>query len=425
MPETAKLPSGPVSLSPIDSRLLAGVWGVALGASMMNPGVNSLGVSLPLFLVVGVFLSVVGYCSLVVPLVRLPRDLLWVALFYSAFLLYCYLNSIRPGLYTRTYLQSLTTLPGLAIISVLVLRITGRPMTIYRGLLGVVALAAVVTIFGANAGERASGVAEDPNHTAASLVLAVLIVLWKRPFQHLYFGRALENVAVLLFCAAIFFTGSRTGYAMLAAVLVLTLIKTKHRKSRYFLFFVFLGTAVLTPILRDSIGVSRVRAVQEYFQEGSDGPVGTSGKTLGTRLAALGVALDLFRENPISGSGIGRSKSIVMRRAYITHGTHSVYAWLIAELGGLGLVLFVAFLFAVGISIHKIQFEESRRREEGSAMFLYIGLLAMMIMGLSIELLIDKIFWVYLSFLFVERTFPRFQLAQTDTDRGYDWDTNT
>ena len=188
--------------------------------------------------------------------------------------------------------------------------------------------------------ERAGGQGESLGHpnTQAAIFAAFL------PF--VYFGligarsRALKVLlagTMALFMTGLVLTGSRSG--QLAAAFVVLLLAWKSPR-RYVAIPALVGALVVAWLLMPARYQERLLSVQQYQQDASS--VG--------RLQAWAAGWRMFVERPVLGVGAGNfSTAHALHYSRLSHpswlNAHSVYVQVLAELGVLGGLCFVALLW--------------------------------------------------------------------------------
>lgn len=191
---------------------------------------------------------------------------------------------------------------------------------------------------------RATGPLEDPNDLAYVLVAALpLVVALHRNGRRWSVARALLVGVLALGAAATF---SRGG-AMAAAVAVIWLLARRVLPLRTLL--VAAAGVLVAAVTVAAFAVSTLIAAlgeKQYI----------AGSNIDSRLIRWQAAARMLAENPILGVGPGgfreeyASSSGLAEIAELTPVTHNMYLEVGAELGAVGLLLFVAVIFTALVS---------------------------------------------------------------------------
>lgn len=210
-------------------------------------------------------------------------------------------------------------------------------------------------------GIRLISLIDDPNSFAIKLIplVAFSYVLFKT--EKIFVLKALSSFALLLVTAAVILTFSRGG--ILALLLVLSLIAINEIKTLKS-FVLVVGLLSLTlPLLLKEIFVFRFSTLSKI----------TGDVSFIQRLKILEGGVAMFLEQPFLGVGVGNFVTHIKDYSKILVGlvAHNSYLHVAAELGVIGLTLFLA-LFIVTIKSLK----NSWKRLKGSRLYYYpLGLL--------------------------------------------------
>ena len=196
---------------------------------------------------------------------------------------------------------------------------------------------------------RLTGGIGDPNYLAAVLVPAIALALFTSFGARRGLSRVLVAIGGLLCLVALFLTQSRGGIVALAVTLFLAVaLGGRARRKVVTVVTVVIALASIYLVL-----VAPPHALGRLTQFTSGGGTG--------RTDLWKVALQAFRAHPIQGIGLGnfivveptfavtfnsdlpRADLVVTERQPV----HNTYLHIAAELGAVGIVLFVALLWSV------------------------------------------------------------------------------
>lgn len=232
--------------------------------------------------------------------------------------------------------------------------------------------------------------------TSAALILPfVLLMIFhvKKTWEKLFFLGCF-----LISMVAITLTGSRGGALAIAASLLYLIWHSRHRvRNLALIAVVILPLAIFVP-------VSPLNRLLHPRTHGIN--------TEQTRLEAWSAGLKMFESHPLFGVGVGNFKSLMP--LYAAPGVdfksiaHNTYIEYLAELGPLGLFLFVAIVFCAFRSLRKVR---RRLREMDQRSFLYLtalslesGLIGYLLGACFLSAEYEKLFWVV---IFLSICLPR------------------
>lgn len=239
-------------------------------------------------------------------------------------------------------------------------------------------------------GYRASDSVGDGNYfsTSAALFLpfALLMIFNSRkPLERLFFGGCL-----LISLPAIMLTGSRGGTLAVATSLLYVVFHSRHRVRN--LALIGLLTLPLAFVLPASPLQRFLHPVNKY----------NGVNTELFRLEAWAAGLRMFEAYPVFGVGIGNFKNLMPR--YTPPGVqvdtmaHNTYIEYLAEMGPLGLFLFLAIAYFSFRSLRRVR---KLTRSVGQPSTLYFaalslesGLLGYLVGALFLSAEYEKLLWV-------------------------------
>lgn len=192
-------------------------------------------------------------------------------------------------------------------------------------------------------------------------------------------GRALRITLLTLIIAAIYFTGSRSGWITLPFILLAGLY-TRSATAREIGTAIVCATAVVLIIIAAAVPFGQM---QPYMS-----PDVATNNTDERLLSILG-GLHLFSGHPIFGAGLGAFRNLlIMRYGGQPLLIHSTYVWLLAEMGTVGLIAFcVPALY--------ILYAEIRRSDADIAgKLIVMSFVGFGIMSLPADMLYQRTFWL-------------------------------
>lgn len=235
---------------------------------------------------------------------------------------------------------------------------------------------------------RAYGLMPHPNILAAFLVLALfgLTFLFIKKYGQLNIGRKILFGAV--FCIltfALFLTFSRTvtiiGLAGLLCWLILGFYKNKeYRKPILIIIALLLAISFLLSAIFWS-----------YFSARYDLSNINQGQSLNLRFFYSRIAWDFIKGSPIFGIGQGnfvwKICSFSFMQNWMCQPVHNIYLLIAAEIGILGLLAFLWFLFLIFKDIYKQKASLSEEDKFAAFQWLFV-IVFLLLVGLA-----DHFFW--------------------------------
>jgi hypothetical protein len=226
---------------------------------------------------------------------------------------------------------------------------------------------------------RVTSLFRDPSLYGRHVVLAmavVLVALWLRRLNVFYAAALL-----VLLWAGLYFSYSQSSMVALAVVAVgITLVAGDALGRRLVLGVALIAAVAATGFL-----------VRELEDE-------SARRVSGDRSRRVEVAAEVFRDHPVAGAGIGaqpsesqaRSERFGPPESFVSHTTPLTVA---AELGAIGVALYLALLVAAGLVLVDL-----RRRDPAFALALGAGLVALVVHSLFYSgFFEDPITWLLLA----------------------------
>jgi putative inorganic carbon (hco3(-)) transporter len=212
---------------------------------------------------------------------------------------------------------------------------------------------AAVTDFASGDGERLVGISEpyfgDPNDLALSLVMVLPLAWWLASAVETVWARLAIYTAMLILVAGILATQSRGGLlALIAAVVVMVILQGREKR----------GTLLLT--LMAAMAFSILFLPAESFERYLTIPQYQKDESAMTRLAVWKAGASMCVDHPLTGVGAGTFETVygnwyIDRKGAgnIWRAAHSSYIEIAAELGVVGLVVFLAILGSALFSLRE------------------------------------------------------------------------
>jgi O-antigen ligase len=286
--------------------------------------------------------------------------------------------------------------------------------------------------------DRRFNVAGDPNFFAASQVVALPLVVVMLSWERDAMRRLALYLAVAVIAASVLSTVSRGGFVTLLVIVLLILVLPSRlvfpspRQKAAFVLTALVGLAVLSPL---AWGDLRHRFEVGFGQSNVAGGRGDL-----WRAAATG-----YRQHPLGGLGYGGFRGVSFQLLRNTPGVdldthlrfavrrgeyvHSAYVGSLAELGPLGLGLFLGILGTAAARFRRTA-REARAAGYSFASSVANGLLlSLLALGLASALLsteTSRVLWILVGLsLALPGLVPRLQRgtsgAETEDRRTVRW----
>jgi hypothetical protein len=365
---------------------------------------------------------VVAICALLVGRASLVGDRLW--LWVGAYAAW----AVASGFWTVDLSGTLFLVASLAIgvtyaFAFATLIEAERDFQTVLGFLTVGALAtgvySIITYFSGGL-ERSGGGAGDPNLFASFQLVALPLVLVAATEANRRWLRMSYYASSLVIAASVLTSLSRGGLITMAALLLVVLVVP----SRHSIFRSRTHKAVVVfAILAASAGA--VKLTEQRLLPRIDEIFTTSGRTGSGRLNEWRAAWTAFEERPMLGLGYGafpaESTALMLRTPGVdlasfelrTYGlrAHNTFLESVAELGVIGLVLFIGLLVSCGRSLRnaaRLAAQANNQRLRRLANALLAALLAWSISAVFLSVQTSRSLWmlVGLSIAVVKLTRP-------------------
>jgi O-antigen ligase len=245
----------------------------------------------------------------------------------------------------------------------------------------VAVMALILAGSGSLDGEQvASYKGQNPNGFSRTIGLAFIMLIYSISSGYYFENNIINYFGTLIVGLAVILAVSRGTYVALVIPLVLLFIDSKQ-KHKFKTIFIFLLLFIVFKIFFQGFFEETILLRIVEFQD------------LGGRVSIWEVATPMIKDHLWFGVGFGNFPDMfgfyskMMRGWYANSASHSVYIALLAELGIIGLYIFVLFQYKL---LRDIIFfsKNSTTRNFLIALFAYL-----VVGGMSTDLLIDKFYW--------------------------------
>ena len=232
---------------------------------------------------------------------------------------------------------------------------------------------------------RLVGTFEDPNLFSSYLVISFCILLMSRIVD----PKLWKTMAALAILASIVLTGSRAVIpAVLFGLLVAVLSARRSQVARRQIWrTVSVGMAFVAASFLVWNPLESLESVTRIIT--SDDTISSDG-----RIRLWSVAWSMWQEHPVLGVGIGQYRAVADQYVFggVSNIAHNTYLSFLAETGLVGLVILVSLPLAVFIRVIR-----SRRRGNVFAPLLALGLAAVAVQALTLNLENSRALWALLG----------------------------
>jgi hypothetical protein len=240
----------------------------------------------------------------------------------------------------------------------------------------------------------ALGFAQNHNFFAFQLLMALgaaMVVLC---------GSRIRTIIFTLLLAALWFAGSRSGWIAAAVLLTVSLhlkiISAREIATAMTGVLLLAVFRVVLPFLHHDTLVdvhqhmSRLaRSIRPPDTRGSIPDLIPNGASTQERLITLIGGWRMFLEHPLFGAGLGAFRNLhILSHSKIPLLIHSTALWLMAELGIVGLIAFVAPALSVLVA------EFRRKERDDASLLLILCLVAFAVMSTPADMLYQRTFWI-------------------------------
>lgn len=239
---------------------------------------------------------------------------------------------------------------------------------------------------------RAAGFTEGANTAARYFVISFVFFSYLRTVTGNFLLNMLAIFGMIITFLGVFYTASRTGMILLLLAITLLLLLQSNFKYRIQVSAIALVGFLILLIFSSSI-FTFMSGIAPSITEGSD--------TMGLRYALWEAGWEMWKDNPISGVGIGMFPSMLKNYPNAEYSflfykglvAHNIYVSMLAETGIFGFFLFMLFLIT-----NLMNFARSIDRLDASyrpiAYAFFIVVLVLLAGGLTKTDQVDKVLWL-------------------------------
>jgi len=311
--------------------------------------------------------------------------------FFILFTVWIFISGfVHPGTFTRENFTVFSSLAVLGLIIVLLVTDIKRfRWVLWAGMISVfiVSLKSVLSYASFHQAIRMQGDSYGPNYFAIELLPFLGIAFYSIITEKNKLLKLLSLVIAVTICFALAATVSRGGFVGLAGMLLIAVFQAKKKIKA------FLGLALLLVVLVHIMPPQlwqRFTKTQEVVENINKASSVNSSKR---RYLLAEAAWKMFLAHPVFGVGVGNYywecrkyvAGIYAGRA------HTMYLEIMAELGIVGIFLFMGILFYTFKSLSRIA--KSNSYLSGYARGLYIGLSGFLIAAIFLHAQQEKVLW--------------------------------
>ncbi|MCU7495105.1 MAG: O-antigen ligase family protein [Ignavibacteria bacterium] len=261
---------------------------------------------------------------------------------------------------------------------------------------------------------RKTGGTGDPNEFAAQLlsVLPLSVYLFT-VIKSMVYKTIVICVSLAVFIYALFIAGSMSGFLMLGFLIPVVLIRFMSLSFTKSLMVIGLGLLMfMISLLVFQEKLENTEAVQNML--GRTQETGTAQ----TRLNSWKAGINMFIEQPFLGVGMRQyaEYSPKYSKTFLSSDSVAPHNMFIEVLAESGIIVFIAFVIFL-IDLMSRYFNEIRR---SSYFWLYLSLLAYILMGFTLGITYNKFMWLSVAILMnVHRIFRTSPENEAEEDRSF------
>jgi len=230
---------------------------------------------------------------------------------------------------------------------------------------------------------RARSTFIDSNYFNLYLLPVIAVAFYRIFDERAFIKKLIAVAATIVLIVAVVFTFSRGGMIGLATVLLLLALNAKRK----FLAFLILGV-IITIFMT---------YMPYYFQEKlelkEENPVTSTYR----RILLLKGGWRMFLDKPLTGVGVGNFYWNTGKYAGVSAGyAHDMYIEVAAELGLVGIFLFMGIIFLTLRDLRKITKMVKSTSLKNYAQGLYVGLIGFLVSALFLHAEYEKFLWLFI-----------------------------
>jgi len=311
--------------------------------------------------------------------------------FFLFFLIWIFISSFtQPGFASRANLTMFisNTILGVTIL-ILLIKIKNFRLAIWLIISSIffICIQAVLSYAGL---ERAGGTGYGPNEFAIMILPFIAVTFYMALDEKNKLLRLILLGATSIILLALISTVSRGGIIGLGGMFLISILKSKRKILTIILVGIttVLFLNMMPQALRVRFGKTQV-ATTEYGI--GDGDIDSTTR----RYYLSQAAWRMFLAHPLFGVGIGNYFFENRNYATVHPGrAHNMYLEIMAELGIIGLILFLGIMFYTLKCLNKII--KSKSTLNGYSKGFYIGLIGFLIAGIFLHAQQDRILWFFI-----------------------------
>ena len=191
---------------------------------------------------------------------------------------------------------------------------------------------------------RSAGFAGNANEAARYFIVGLVFLNYLRGVVD---SRILSNLTftgMIIAFLGVFFTLSRTGILLLLSMFGLMLLLDPDRETKMSFIIIFIIGFFLIFFVEESF-LNIVRSIIPTIIQGSD--------TLGLRYKFWWAGWQMWKDNPLSGVGIGQYREVLkyyarglLPETILRSATHNLYVNVLAETGSVGFLVYFFMLLS-------------------------------------------------------------------------------
>ncbi|GGA72905.1 hypothetical protein GCM10008025_15860 [Ornithinibacillus halotolerans] len=245
---------------------------------------------------------------------------------------------------------------------------------------------------GLTSGGRAQATLNDPNLAALYLIVSFTIVAISSTFVQ---KKLIVNVAMVVVLIALVSTASRGGMVSIVfSVLIVLFLSLMMGRIKELFFLLIIGSIISFIILLINSSSDFLSFAMERVAR-----IGTEGDGTSDRILLWKSAYEMWMDNPFIGIGIGQfiPYSTEMYGYTFSSIPHNTYLSFLSETGILGFLAFIWFPMYLVIKV----ILGLIKRGGNVFYYLFIGLNAIAIQSITINIENIRFIWIYLAVCFV------------------------
>ncbi len=310
--------------------------------------------------------------------------------FFGLFLLWIYISGFtHPCSFTR---ESFTVFTSFALLGFIILSLVSDikkfRLVLWAGLISIfiVVLNTVLSYSSFNYVMRMKGAAYGPNYFAIGLLPFLGIAFYNSFVQKKKLLKVFSLVISISIICALMVTFSRAGFVGLLGMLLIAAFKAKKKIKAFLLLILVVILLINTMPAHVWDRFIGTKATLENLENTSN--VDNTKR----RFLLARAAWKMFLDHPLSGVGIGNYYYESREYEPIHAGrAHTMYLEIMAELGLVGIFLFLGILFFTLKGLKKIM--KTNTIYSNYAYGFYIGLVGLLIAALFFHAQQEKILW--------------------------------